>query len=384
MNFVPQIIADQKLDDDSLWYKGAVIYQLHVKSFADSNNDGVGDFAGLTQKRDYLQDLGVTTLWLMPFYPSPGRDDGYDISDYGMNNPELGTMKDFRRFIQEAKRRGLRVITELVINHTSDQHPWFQRARRAGPHTDARNWYVWSDSDQRYAGTRIIFNDTEKSNWSWDPVANAYYWHRFFSHQPDLNYDNPRVLPRRHSVSVRARGYQQREPSADPRDHQEDPRGARRLCAQQAAAGRGQPVAGGRERLFRRRRRVPHGLSLPADAAHLHGDRARRPLSGHRHPAADARHPGELPMGAVPAQPRRAHARNGDGRRARLSLAPLCDRPAGAPQSRHPPAPRAAHGQRPAQDRADDLAFVLARRNPDHLLRRRDRDGRQHLCGRLP
>ncbi|HEX4557354.1 MAG TPA: maltose alpha-D-glucosyltransferase, partial [Xanthobacteraceae bacterium] len=194
MNFVPQIVADHKLDDDSLWYKGAVIYQLHVKSFADSNNDGVGDFAGLTQKLDYLQDLGVTTLWLMPFYPSPGRDDGYDISDYGMINPELGTMKDFRRFMQEAKRRGLRVITELVINHTSDQHPWFQRARRAGPHTDARNWYVWSDSDQRYAGTRIIFNDTEKSNWAWDPVANAYYWHRFFSHQPDLNYDNPRVL----------------------------------------------------------------------------------------------------------------------------------------------------------------------------------------------
>src|SRR4030088_2103775 len=194
MNFVPQIVADQKLDDDSLWYKGAIIYQLHVKSFAASNNDGVGDFAGLTQKLDYLQDLGVTTLWLMPFYPSPGRDDGYDISDYGMINPELGAMKDFRRFMQEAKRRGLRVITELVINHTSDQHPWFQRARRAGPHTDARNWYVWSDSDQRYAGTRIIFNDTEKSNWSWDPVANAYYWHRFFSHQPDLNYDNPRVL----------------------------------------------------------------------------------------------------------------------------------------------------------------------------------------------
>src|SRR5712671_5743671 len=194
MNFVPQIVADQKLDDDRFWYKGAIIYQLHVKSFADSNNDGVGDFAGLTQKLDYLQDLGVTTLWLMPFYPSPGRDDGYDISDYGQINPELGTMKDFRRFMQEAKRRGLRVITELVINHTSDQHPWFQRARQAGPHTDARNWYVWSDSDQRYAGTRIIFNDTEKSNWAWDPVANAYYWHRFFSHQPDLNYDNPRVL----------------------------------------------------------------------------------------------------------------------------------------------------------------------------------------------
>ena len=131
MNFVPRIVADHKLDDDEPWYKGAIIYQLHVKSFADSNNDGVGDFAGLTQKLDYLQDLGVTTLWLMPFYPSPGRDDGYDIADYGRINPEFGTMKDFRRFMQEAKRRGLRVITELVINHTSDQHPWFQRARRA-------------------------------------------------------------------------------------------------------------------------------------------------------------------------------------------------------------------------------------------------------------
>jgi maltose alpha-D-glucosyltransferase / alpha-amylase len=194
MNFVSQIASEQKVDADALWYKGAIIYQLHVKAFADSNNDGIGDFAGLTEKLDYLQDLGVSALWLMPFYPSPGRDDGYDISDYGRINPEFGSIKDFRRFMQEAHRRGLRVITELVINHTSDQHPWFQRARRSGPHTDARNWYVWSDSDQRYAGTRIIFKDTEKSNWAWDPVANAYYWHRFFSHQPDLNYDNPRVL----------------------------------------------------------------------------------------------------------------------------------------------------------------------------------------------
>ncbi|HEY1541654.1 MAG TPA: maltose alpha-D-glucosyltransferase, partial [Xanthobacteraceae bacterium] len=137
---------------------------------------------------------GVTALWLLPFYPSPGRDDGYDIADYGRINPEFGSMKDFRRFMQEARRRGLRVITELVINHTSDQHPWFQRARKSAPHTDARNWYVWSDSDQRYAGTRIIFKDTEKSNWTWDAEANAYYWHRFFAHQPDLNFDNPRVL----------------------------------------------------------------------------------------------------------------------------------------------------------------------------------------------
>src|ERR1700686_3744673 len=179
---------------DELWYKDAIIYQLHVKAFADSNNDGIGDFAGLTEKLDYLQDLGVTALWLLPFYPSPGRDDGYDIADYGAINPDFGTMKDFRRFIVEAKKRGMRVITELVINHTSDQHDWFKRARRSDPKSSARNWYVWSDSDQKYPDTRIIFTDTEKSNWTWDSEAGAFYWHRFFSHQPDLNFDNPRVV----------------------------------------------------------------------------------------------------------------------------------------------------------------------------------------------
>jgi maltose alpha-D-glucosyltransferase/alpha-amylase len=181
-------------DADELWYKDAIIYQLHVKAFADSNNDGIGDFAGLTEKLDYLQELGVTALWLLPFYPSPGRDDGYDIGDYGAINPDFGTMKDFKRFIVEAKKRNLRVITELVINHTSDQHDWFKRARRSDPKSSARNWYVWSDTDQKYQGTRIIFTDTEKSNWTWDPEAGAFYWHRFFSHQPDLNFDNPRVV----------------------------------------------------------------------------------------------------------------------------------------------------------------------------------------------
>ncbi|HWZ07552.1 MAG TPA: maltose alpha-D-glucosyltransferase [Bradyrhizobium sp.] len=186
--------AATTLGHDELWYKDAIIYQLHVKAFADSNNDGIGDFAGLTEKLDYLQDLGVTALWLLPFYPSPGRDDGYDIADYGSINPDFGTMKDFRRFIVEAKRRGMRVIIELVINHTSDQHDWFKRARRSHPNSSARNWYVWSDTDQKYAGTRIIFTDTEKSNWTWDPEAGQFYWHRFFSHQPDLNFDNPRVV----------------------------------------------------------------------------------------------------------------------------------------------------------------------------------------------
>src|SRR3954449_9940840 len=194
MNLQTEIKAEQKLDENELWYKDAIIYQLHVKAFADSNNDGIGDFVGLTERLDYLQDLGVTALWLLPFYPSPGRDDGYDISDYRQINPDFGTMQDFRRFMQETKRRKLRVITELVINHTSDQHPWFQRARRSKPTSDARNWYVWSDNDQKYAGTRIIFTDTEKSNWAWDPEAEAFYWHRFYSHQPDLNFDNPRVF----------------------------------------------------------------------------------------------------------------------------------------------------------------------------------------------
>ena len=176
------------------WYKDAIIYELHIKSFYDSDNDGIGDFAGLTQKLDYLQDLGVTAIWLLPFYPSPLRDDGYDIAEYKDVNPSYGTMNDFKAFVREAHRRGLRVITELVINHTSDQHAWFQRSRRAKPGSNHRNFYVWSDTDQRYQETRIIFCDTETSNWAWDPVAQAYYWHRFYSHQPDLNFDNPAVV----------------------------------------------------------------------------------------------------------------------------------------------------------------------------------------------
>jgi maltose alpha-D-glucosyltransferase/alpha-amylase len=180
--------------DDPLWYKDAIIYQMHVKSFFDANNDGVGDFPGLMQKLDYIAELGVNTIWLLPFYPSPRRDDGYDIAEYRAVHPEYGTMNDVKRFIAAAHARGLRVISELVINHTSDQHSWFQRARRAKPGSAARDFYVWSDTDQKYTGTRIIFLDTERSNWSWDPVANAYYWHRFYSHQPDLNFDNPRVI----------------------------------------------------------------------------------------------------------------------------------------------------------------------------------------------
>ncbi|WP_414691314.1 maltose alpha-D-glucosyltransferase [Noviherbaspirillum sp.] len=187
-------------NEDPLWYKDAVIYQVHVKSFYDANNDGIGDFAGLIEKLDYIASLGVNTIWLLPFYPSPRRDDGYDIADYRGVHPDYGTMADAKRFIAEAHQRGLRVITELVVNHTSDQHPWFQRARAAKPGSAARDFYVWSNNEEAYAGTRIIFCDTEKSNWTWDPVANAFYWHRFYSHQPDLNFDNPQV--RRSVLSI--------------------------------------------------------------------------------------------------------------------------------------------------------------------------------------
>jgi maltose alpha-D-glucosyltransferase/alpha-amylase len=179
---------------EPLWYKDAIIYELHVRAFCDSNGDGIGDFQGLIQKLPYLRDLGVTALWLLPFYPSPLRDDGYDIADYRNVHPDYGTLHDFKVFVQKAHAYGLKVITELVVNHTSDQHPWFQAARRARPGSRKRNYYVWSDTDTKYAGTRVIFLDTEKSNWTWDPVAGAYYWHRFFSHQPDLNYANPQVL----------------------------------------------------------------------------------------------------------------------------------------------------------------------------------------------
>src|SRR5680860_1599280 len=179
---------------DPLWYKDAIIYELHVKAFYDSNGDGIGDFSGLTEKLDYLQELGTNTLWLLPFYPSPLRDDGYDISDYRAVHADYGTRKDFRTFVREAHRRGLRVITELVINHTSDQHPWFKAAHAARPGSSKRDFYVWSDSDQKFSETRVIFTDTEASNWAWDPVARQYYWHRFFSHQPDLNHNNPKVV----------------------------------------------------------------------------------------------------------------------------------------------------------------------------------------------
>src|SRR6266404_5668578 len=185
--------TDNVRPGDPLWYKDAVFYELRVRSFFDSNDDGVGDFPGLTAKLDYLSGLGVTTLWLLPFFPSPMRDDGYDIADYCDVHPDCGNLQDFKKLLVEAHKRDLKVVIELVLNHTSDQHPWFQRARRAEPGSNYRNFYVWRDSPEHYKQARVIFQDFEPSNWSWDPLAKSYYWHRFYSHQPDLNFDNPAV-----------------------------------------------------------------------------------------------------------------------------------------------------------------------------------------------
>ena len=181
------------LDDELHWYKDAIIYELHIKAFSDGDADGIGDFQGLLQKLDYLQDLGVTAIWLLPFYPSPLKDDGYDIADYYNINPSYGDIPKFKHFLKEAHRRNLKVITELVLNHTSDQHAWFQRARLAPKGSKERDYYVWTDNSDQYKDVRIIFQDFESSNWTWDPVAEQFYWHRFFRHQPDLNYDNPLV-----------------------------------------------------------------------------------------------------------------------------------------------------------------------------------------------
>jgi maltose alpha-D-glucosyltransferase/alpha-amylase len=187
------VVRRPAIDGDPTWYKDAVIYQLHVKAFADSSGDGIGDFIGLTRKLDYIAGLGVTAIWLLPFYPSPLRDDGYDIADFTNVHPDYGTRRDFRLFVREAHKRGLRVITELVVNHTSDQHPWFTESRSSLTNP-RRDWYVWSEDDHRYPDARIIFTDTETSNWAWDNLSQSYYWHRFFSHQPDLNWDSQAVF----------------------------------------------------------------------------------------------------------------------------------------------------------------------------------------------
>ena len=255
---------------DPLWFKRAVFYEVLVRSFKDSNADGIGDLQGLTEKLDYLEWLGVDCLWLPPFYPSPLRDGGYDISDYTGVMPEVGTIADFAAFMEAAHARGIRIIVDFVMNHTSDQHPWFQESRNNpdGPYGD---FYVWSDTDEQYSDARIIFVDTETSNWTWDPIRGQYFWHRFYSNQPDLNFENPAVgdamiealkfwldlgvdgfrldaVP----VPVRDRGHQLREPPAHPRVPQAGPQGGGRELHRPRPALRGEPVAGRRGRVLRR------------------------------------------------------------------------------------------------------------------------------------
>ena len=386
---------------DPLWFKDAVIYETHVKSFYDSNDDGVGDLRGLVQKLDYLQDLGITCLWLLPLFPSPLKDDGYDIADYKGIHPDYGTLEDFKELVAAAHARGIRILVELVVNHTSDQHPWFQRARRAPPGSPERAYYVWSDTSERYKDARIIFTDTEKSNWTWDPEAKQYYWHRFFSHQPDLNFENPAVLQdvldalgfwaelgvdafRLDAVPylIEQDGTSCENLPCHPRGDPQDPPLRRRALPRADAARRGEPVARRRPPLLRRGRRVPHGVPLPAHAPHLHGAPPRGRGAHRRDHAPHARDPRHLPVGALPAEPRRADARDGDHRRARLHVPRLLAGPADEAQRGDPPAPRPARRQLAAAHGALELAPLLVPRHADRLLRRRDRHGRQHLPAR--
>ena len=392
------------LGQEPFWYKSGVIYEVHVRAFYDADGDGAGDFRGLTEKLDYIKDLGVTAIWLLPFYPSPLKDDGYDIADYCGVHPMYGTLGDFKIFLREAHRRGLRVITELVLNHTSDQHPWFQRARRAKPGSRWRNFYVWSDDAEQIQGHAASSSRTWKSRTGrWDPVAKAYFWHRFFSHQPDLNYDNPEVheamfkvvdfwldlgvdglrldavpylyeregtncenLPETHAFLKKLRA------------HVDEKYGDRMLLAEANqwpedavtyfGQGRGDechmafhfPLM---PRLFmalRMEDRLPIVEILRADAA-------------------DSRN---QPVGAVPAQPRRADPGNGHRRGARLHVSDVCAGASGAAQSGHPPPPRAVAGQRPQEHRTAQRPALLAARHAGALLRRRNRPGRKHLSRR--
>ena len=344
---------------EPLWFKTAVFYEIHIRGFFDANGDGSGDFRGLIEKLDYLQWLGIDCIWLLPYYSSPLRDGGYDISDFFAIHPDYGVVDDVRDFIEAAHQRGIRVIADLVMNHTSSDHPWFQESR-SSPDNPKRDWYVWSETARRYEDARVIFIDTETSNWTWDDTAGAYYWHRFFSHQPDLNYDNPEVQEAmlevlRFWLDLGLDGFRldavpylfEREGTncenlpETPRVPAARARRDRRALPRPRAAGRGQPVAGRRRRVLRRRRRVPHGLPLPRHAAHVHGGAPRGGDADLRDPRPDARDPRELPVGPVPAQPRRADARDGHRRGARLHVRGVRQGPAHEDQRRDPQAARA-------------------------------------------
>ncbi len=360
---VPDTFEDTPVRDrDPDWFKRAVFYEVLVRSFQDSNGDGIGDLKGLTAKLDYLQWLGVDCLWLPPFFKSPLRDGGYDVADYTAVLPEFGDLADFVEFVDAAHQRGMRVIIDFVMNHTSDQHPWFEESRKDpdGPYGD---FYVWADDDTGYPDARIIFVDTEASNWTYDPVRKQYYFHRFFSHQPDLNYENPRVQEEvlaalRFWLDLGIDGFRL---DAVPYLYAAEGTNCENLPATHAFLKRvrkeidtqypdtvllaeanqwPEDVVDYFGDYAARRRRMPHGLPLPGHAPHLHGRPPRIPLPRLRDPRQDPRHPLRLPMGHLPAQPRRADPGNGHRRGTRLHVGRIRQRPPHARQHRHPPPPR--------------------------------------------
>ena len=294
--------AEHWFESQPDWFKTSVFYELHTRAFFDSSDDGVGDFRGLREKLDYLQWLGIDCIWLLPFYPSPLRDGGYDVADFLSVAPEFGTVDEFASFVDSAHERGMRVISDFIMNHTSSEHPWFQESRQDAVNPKA-DWYVWSDTVHKYEDARIIFVDSEQSNWTYDPVRQAYFWHRFYHHQPDLNYENPEVGEAMleglrfwldlglDGFRLDAVPYLFEEEGTNcenlPRTHEflkTRPRGDRRELHRPRAARRGEPVARGRGRLLRRRGRVPHGVPLPRDAAHVHGGPTRGGAPDRRDP----------------------------------------------------------------------------------------------------
>ncbi len=348
-------------------------------------------------KLDYIASLGVNTVWLLPFYPSPRKDDGYDIAGYRDVSKDYGTLAEFKDFVRAAHDRGIRVITELVINHTSDQHPWFQKARAAKRGSPARDFYVWSDDDQKFPETRIIFLDTEKSNWTWDPVAGQYFWHRFYSHQPDLNFDNPRVL--KEVLSVMRfwldMGVDGLRLDAIPYLIEREGTNNENLPETHDIL---KQIRAALDASYQNRMLLAEANQWPEDTQLYFGDGDECHMAfhfplmprmymaiakedrfpDHRHHAPDAGHSGERAMGHLPAQPRRADARDGDGRGARLPLEHLCVRSTGAHQPRHPPTPGAASATRPPPHRTDERVAAVDARHAGDLLRRRDRHGGQH------
>jgi maltose alpha-D-glucosyltransferase / alpha-amylase len=370
------------------WYKDAVFYEVFVRAFADGNGDGIGDLVGLTSRLDHMQDLGVDCVWLLPIYPSPLRDDGYDVADFYQIHPDYGQVGDFRALVDEAHRRGMRVIADMVPNHTSDQCAWFQASRDPShpEHEEYRDWYVWSPTDQRYQDVRIIFIDYEESNWTWDPVRGEYFWHRFFHHQPDLNYDNPAVQQEMLNV-IRfwlEQGIDGFRVDATPYLYEREGTNGENLPETHAYLKRLRAFV---DEVAPGTLLLSEANQWPEDVRPYLGDGDEFHMNFHFPlmprifmALAHADRTPIVPVGHLPAQPRRADPGDGDRRRAAVHVEFLRPRTAHEAQPGYPPPPGAPAGQRPGADRAGELAVVhlagLARR----LLWRRDRHGRQHLA----